>query len=141
MLCNVRAHAVPEEYVRQAGISLVQLEADRVGVADNEVPPVTIAEVAQSAGVMPMPAMVVATNDAAACGSRSSEPGVAIRILTEPVQDLDNMRRAAGRAPGLRANLMAINGKQYGELVLRHRGSSQSVATLSIHLILIVGTG
>lgn len=132
---------MPEEYVRQAGISLVQLEANRVGVADDEVPPVTIAKVAQSAGVMPMPAMVVATNDAAARGSRGSEPGVAIRILTKPVQDLDNMRRAAGRVPGLRANLMAINGKQYAELVLRHRGSSQSVATLSIHLILIVSAG
>ena len=102
---------MPEEYVRQAGISLVQLDADRVGVADDEVPPVTVAKMAQPAGVMPMPAMVVATNDTAACGSRGSESGVAIRILTKPVQDLDNVRRAAGRAPGLHANLMAINGR------------------------------
>jgi len=107
-------------------------------VADEQIPAVIVSKVAQLVGESAVSTMVVATNNTVSRCCCSCEFGISTGMLAKPMQNLDDLRSDARRVPGQDANLVAVGRAQYSVRWLSQAGSSKSVATCPIHLILII---
>ena len=103
---------MPEEHLRKAGVTAVDLVGDDMEIIEAGAPAILLgeeAEVPRRAG-RPVAAMVAGVDDIARAGQRFGEPRVASAVLGEPMRDLERRLRLALRRPAAHENGASLVG-------------------------------
>jgi hypothetical protein len=109
LLHGERAHAVAEQDQRNTRVLGPDPRGQQPDVVDEPTPP-SLAEVAQVAavGARAMAAVILRVDDVAGASEGLGHMGVALRVLTHSVRDLDRGPRLARRIPAIGSNLRPV---------------------------------
>ena len=113
------SHAVAKQRYGQVGESLGKEIMDDERICDQQLPAVLCREKSRCVPMIAVTAMVVYCNDEASTGSRFGKSRIAIAVLAEAMNDLDDASCLLSRRPELNMNLMPVFGIQRQAFVLR----------------------